>query len=564
LESIFVQVCFPGFANTMKVDVQSNIALNFGGKPSKRNLRKSTTSADTSSAGGNFYFIGTFNSSGVPDYLEIPGDNLTTQFLSDVNASFPESLPVPANNPEYLASGNQLDVVLTDISDVYVNFVTEGAGYRNTLAYYVFDKNNPPTNPSQIDSLFVVLPNASFAGSGGGLKAGDKVHLGRFPSGKTISWALIANGWNSNGTLNLNAPVYYSNSAFNVIETDPTRRQHSVQLLDNSRQLLLNGFEDLPRSNNQSDDDFNDLMFYVTATPWTAIETTNIPSTKVTFDQDEDGAPDDVDEFPGDPSRAYTSNYKGTLSFEDLWPSMGDYDFNDMVIDYNITHISNALNEVVELKLDWIVTAVGTPFRNGFGFQFKNLNPSDVQAVAGQSITENYISNNGNGTEMNQKLATIIAFDNVFKVIQNPGSKFINTVPGETTARPDTLSLSVLFQSPVDLNDLGLPPYNPFIIIKKNRGMEVHLSDQPPTDLASSFALGSVDDDSDPATGKYYKTVNNLPWAIHITGSFNYPAEYQSVSDAYKYFAPWAISGGSQYPDWFLDIPGYRDLSRIY
>jgi LruC domain-containing protein len=26
----------------------------------------------------------------------------------------------------------------------------------------------------------------------------------------------------------------------------------------------------------------------------------------------------------------------GTLAFEDLWPSTGDYDFNDQVVDYDL------------------------------------------------------------------------------------------------------------------------------------------------------------------------------------------------------------------------------------
>lgn len=564
VQSMFVEVAFPGFANSKTVNVQPNISLDFGGLPTKRSLKMSSGTMDTTSAGGKFFFIGGFNGSGVPNYLEAPGDVLSTQFLSDVNTSFPERRPVPANNPQYLASGNQLDVVLTQKSDVWVTFVSEGAGYRNVLAYYVFDSNTPPTSPSQVDSLFVVFPNTSFTGSGGGLNAGDKVRLGTFPAGKTVSWAILANGWKSNGSLNLNKPVYYSNSMLNTIESDANKRQHSVQLVDNARQLLLNGFEDLKRTGNRSDDDFNDLMFYVTANPWSACDITNIPETVVTVDADNDGVPDDVDEFPSDPTRAYTCTYNGALAFEDLWPSQGDYDFNDMVIDYDITHVSDANNDVVELEMDYILRAVGSPFRNGFGFQFANVLPSAVQAVTGQVLQEGYIVNNGNGTESAQQLATVIAFDNVFKVMPNPGTKFINTVIGQTVVEPETISLGVSFGSAVPISDLGLPPYNPFIIIKMNRGREVHLPDLAPTDLADATVFGTVDDDTNPGTGKYYKTVNNLPWALNISGSFEYPIEYAPIDDAYLNIAPWAMSGGLQYKGWFVDIPGYRDLSKIY
>ena len=56
-------------------------------------------------------------------------------------------------------------------------------------------------------------------------------------------------------------------------------------------------------------------------------------------DTDEDGVSDLFDDYPNDPEKAF-DNYSpaegqfGTLAFEDLWPAKGDYDFNDIVIDY--------------------------------------------------------------------------------------------------------------------------------------------------------------------------------------------------------------------------------------
>jgi hypothetical protein len=34
----------------------------------------------------------------------------------------------------------------------------------------------------------------------------------------------------------------------------------------------------------------------------------------------------------------------GTLAFEDLWPSTGDYDFNDLVVDYDFKIIKTIKN----------------------------------------------------------------------------------------------------------------------------------------------------------------------------------------------------------------------------
>ncbi len=62
---------------------------------------------------------------------------------------------------------------------------------------------------------------------------------------------------------------------------------------------------------------------------------------------------DDLDDYPNDPDRATDVYYlismsPGTLAFEDLWPGKGDYDFNDLVLDYRFKQVLNGSNELVE------------------------------------------------------------------------------------------------------------------------------------------------------------------------------------------------------------------------
>ncbi len=109
-------------------------------------------------------------------------------------------------------------------------------------------------------------------------------------------------------------------------------------------------------------------------------------------DADNDGVIDSNDDYPNDPNRAYNNYYPSpgsynTLAYEDLWPAQGDFDFNDLVIDYNINEVKNANNEIVDVKFSLIVEAVGGTFENGFGVQFDNLLPSNVAAVTGYDIT---------------------------------------------------------------------------------------------------------------------------------------------------------------------------------
>jgi LruC domain-containing protein len=111
---------------------------------------------------------------------------------------------------------------------------------------------------------------------------------------------------------------------------------------------------------------------------------------------------------------------------------------------------------------------------------------------------------------------------------------------------------------------VGISKINPFMFVNQVRGHEVHLPDYTPTSLANTGLLGSGHDRSNPSTGYYYKDINGLPWALMLPKEFDYPKEKASITSAYGLFAPWAISGGTAYTDWYFNTPGYRNTDNIY
>jgi len=105
-------------------------------------------------------------------------------------------------------------------------------------------------------------------------------------------------------------------------------------------------------------------------------------------DRDLDGIPDVTDLYPLDPERASKSFFPaetvwGTVAFEDLWPSKGDYDFNDLVLDYTGYYVLNAQNDVKDFIVDFQVRAVGASLNNGYGFQLDQITPDQVESVTG-------------------------------------------------------------------------------------------------------------------------------------------------------------------------------------
>jgi len=287
-------------------------------------------------------------------------------------------------------------------------------------------------------------------------------------------------------------------------------------------------------------------------------------------DTDGDGVADTNDDYPTDPLRAFDNFFPAsgfaTLAYEDLWPSKGDYDFNDLVVDYRFKTVTNASNNVVEIFATFTIKAFGAGFRNGFGFQFpnSNVNTSNL-TVSGYDLQEGYISLAANGLEQGQTKPTIIVYDNSFNIMQHPGyGTGVNTEQWAPYVTPGTLDIYLAFTGTYTMAQVDIENFNPFIIINKNRDDEVHLPDYLPTDLANTWQFGYADDDSDAGINRYYKTETNLPWAINIPESFDYPRERLVITSAHLKFAEWAESNGVLFPDWYKDLPSYRNSANIY
>lgn len=483
----------------------------------------------------NFAFLDTYDSWGVPDNLVFP-DVIEQNLLDDINASLPESIPggIPVTHPEYLA-GVETQIIVTKEADVWVTFVAEGAGFRNTLGYYTYPLGQEPNSADDITAHNIIFPNVSMSGSGGGLHSGDRAYLGKFPANTVISWFLVANGWNF-GDINEGNGVYYSNPDFNP-ESNSDLRTHMVLLYDEGRDLTLLGFEDL-RRDVSSDDDFNDAVFYARSNPIDAIQSSNLANIDTANDEDGDGINDELDDFPFDPNQAFNnfapaSNSIGKLAFEDLWPNLGDHDFNDLVLDYNYNLIANSNNLVTKIEASYTISNIGGHLENGFGITLP-MAPSNISGINGQVLNADFIDAASNGTENNTlpNETVIFVFGNAIELMGQ------------------TIDLTINFSSPVSHEALGDVPFNPFLVANGERAKEIHLPDLPPT--SKGGFLGMADDFSDSSQNRYYKDRTNLPWVLNIYDEFAPPPERVPISIQYPKFVNWANSGGTQDLDWYI------------
>lgn len=306
-------------------------------------------------------------------------------------------------------------------------------------------------------------------------------------------------------------------------------------------------------------------------------------------DLDGDGINDDFDDFPNDIHRAFSSFYPcngyATLMYEDLWPLKGDYDFNDLVIDYKYQTITNGANQVVEVKYTFVLKAIGAGLRNGFGFQLDNIATNKISSISPNSKTHNasWLLLNNNGTEAGQTFANVIVYDDVYKSLPWQGvGNMVNVYMDEPYANPyvtpDTTVITVRFiengVAPsggiLTASELPNTAFNPYLIcgeegsMNQQRNKEIHLPNRVPSSKMNTALFGTQKDDSNPSSGKYYKTAENLPWAIEIFESIPHMQEKRDISTGYNNFIPWAESNGTLLNNWFINNPGFRNVSNLY
>ena len=300
--------------------------------------------------------------------------------------------------------------------------------------------------------------------------------------------------------------------------------------------------------------------------------------TTIPADTDSDGVVDVDDMFPNDPNKAYATSYPasgfGSLLFEDLWPAVGDYDFNDLVIDYNYTVVANADNNAVEATFKFVTRAIGGALHNGFAFQINGLDPAKISSITGTKTTGiTWTTINPNGTEVgNTSNANIPVFKDAYDLLPTTGGYwFVNVDPNAPDVGTDTTTVVITFINNGVVPEAGTAAasilssvnFNPYIVVAQERGKEVHLANMPPSQLMNMSYFGSIDDRSVPAASNYFKSEQGLPWALNIDQSIPYTIEKTDFVNAYPNFFIWANSGGTNNTNWYTNQAGNRVTNNL-
>lgn len=472
-----------------------------------------------------YKILGDWSESGKPTYL-LPKANTPDYILYNIKETYStvKNKYISIVHPEFLENNFSSDIILSKATKIKLVFVNSGAGYKNVVGYYTYPKNETPEE-NKITKI-IAFPNITRTDQAS-IFSRDQVELkywdgtqfqDEFPAGVAIGFFLQPNGFsNNNGTIE--NPV--KGNAWNATKYSSPNlnyqgEKRTIALLDAiSTQMVTIGFED------GKDNNFSDATFYLDIEQKDAVEKNTIPD-----------LPDENAPTPDD----NVQTTFGTLTYEDKWPEEGDYDMNDVMIDYESTiYKTLETNKITKIIDKFTPRHNGGIYNNGFGYQLTNITYTDVKSITIEGPERSTFIGNDN-MESGQTYPTVLLFDNIKNVI------------GKTY----TVTIEI---ANADYNKL-IPPYNPFIICStdQGRGKEVHLVNYPPTDKADNNLWSTGEDASQPEHNLFYVSNDNMPFAIHLPDvkDFPVPAEKVRITTAYPGFAEWVRSSGAQNKDWYL------------
>ena len=267
--------------------------------------------------------------------------------------------------------------------------------------------------------------------------------------------------------------------------------------------------------------------------------------------------------YPG--AASYTS-----FAFEDLYPELGDFDMNDVLMNVRFTeYVKDGL--IIRIKIEGKLAALGASYRNGFAIQLPGVDPASVKGDS-IALTFDNVRMTDNVLETNQANATLIVSQNLWNVTQagEAGCYYFRTESGCGTSSRPTWTMIVPFLVPVAIDSMPDLPYDPFIFATPGtyhgdvvtavtgthpgRKFEVHLKNKAPTDAFEKLIYGMSDDASNESLQRLFQTENGIPWAMEIPVDWKHPREGVSLLQAYPQFFDFASDdSGQTNTDWYLE-----------
>ncbi len=474
-----------------------------------------------------------------------------------------------------------------DGAELWVTFIKEQATYQNTFGYYIYKNDKEPQKEAdgyKMDRI-VIWPSTSmksqapylssslWSKSGSNwiiksdyapLKSGDRIQLlfrdpdtgaisKRFPKGYTVGFWFCADsynpGWNTTESTNdglseeyyssliftqnksrsnpwrpgkTNPNSYFANSNPKINNSSLYRSDTPTRFMQYDTKLLGENFT-LYAVEDGTDHVWNDILFAVSRKDYE----------KVTY--------------AGKTLAVEPFHIISTYAFEDQWPTGGDFDMNDVIIEHDLQQIYTENNENIIVRDEFRIVSTLEAASNHNAFY--------IQLPAGQEGNLDHLMVTVDGERMENRYEaetnSIIIFTDQREAIMKDQKTVVVTRD--------------LTDSNIGIGELS---YNPYLIanaisaegetqIGEGR-TEIHLPGHAITSLGKALEVdGTIN--TNYYASKFVSDGSKYPFAIDFVNVADWKAPDPGVSiDAtFSKYSKWCESDGKECDDWYYNKAGY-------
>ena len=482
--------------------------------------------------------LGSFDDrSGVIDYAYKGNDPKLTLSKSEMNelrTTVSKVLNTLGSCPEEYRTQADL-YVEEDETAVVLTALRGWTCWNSSLGYYYYRYDQAPASLKDV-KVYAVFPNTQMTWNNGslqaspqGIKEGTAVQLKyfddpeypkgkNFPKGYYIGFILACNAWNTYFTgfnsYTLTEGFYASSTKGFSTKVNSGIDVRTAMFKDKNSNIAI-AFEDF-----MDDQNFTDVVFSLKANP----EITNVP--------------------PVDEDLNTTIEKTGVYAFEDEWPKAGDYDMNDVLVQYTYQKVFNIFNEILSESFTFkTLYNKSTVFTNGLGFILSNEGNAQSTEYFIRKENEKDFTVASGADKFTRESNAIILTDNV-KTNPNAEYKVTFKYGDKNSNKKQETSIDAFIYRPS----------------KEGNRLEVHCPMKKPTSKVDTSLFGQYEDCSKPNEGIYYVSnqENIYPFAFYLSNANandiaelkNFDKnEKKSISEIYPKFIDWAKYGTNA--DWY-------------
>lgn len=525
-------------------------------------------------------WLGSYDSNGRVGYAYKGTDLVPNKNLYDIHSQL---INVNKDCPQ--AYRNSADLAIKEDAEVVVTYLGGNTCWNSSLGYYYYKEGQAPASIDDAD-VIMIFPNTqdgkwckTTVQSDKDLAGVDRMTSVKlkfypnianndmngatdvFPAGYKVGLVLATNAWSKRLTHMYGSSVNWTgNHRYYRAATNPamcvkqsggeSTTACAASYYVKGKDMAVVSFEDDYRYDDGigADQNFSDVVLAIGTNPVNAIS--NIPEM--------DGL--NVD---GSGMVHLAETKMGMYLFEDLWPSAGDYDMNDVIVEYFYGRNLDKWNDTYGEEFSFRVYQNYATKKNGIGFKVLGGERDEVNgsgSATGRKI-QGYQKPHSvklliDGTEQNGGLE----YD------EEEGVYYVTDDVKKHLGSLYTVKFEHIYSGAPAKYERNYKGYttkvSPFIFRRDQpdgKQWEVHCRGIAPTSKMNMALFGTEDDASDPSKGVYYVREGIYPFALYLSGAaytdierlLDRSLEGHAIDKMFPLYKEWVNSNGVNNANWY-------------